>query len=111
VLAEIEKARAAGRIKAPREARAYLRINGNELEAFYRNREKQLPAILGVSQADLSQEASVNGIDIDIQKSEGGKCPRCWIYKTDIGADKAWPEVCGRCAGALEEQPKTMTEA
>jgi len=40
--------------------------------------------------------------------AEGQKCPRCWHFETDIGANAEHPEICGRCvtnvAGAGEER-------
>ena len=38
---------------------------------------------------------------IGVSKAPGGKCPRCWHYREDIGKDPGFPEVCGRCAEQL----------
>jgi isoleucyl-tRNA synthetase len=38
---------------------------------------------------------------IRIGKAAGEKCPRCWHYRTTIGADAEYPEVCAQCAAAL----------
>jgi isoleucyl-tRNA synthetase len=39
---------------------------------------------------------------IEAQVADGVKCGRCWRVVPDVGADARWPEVCGRCAEALE---------
>lgn len=45
-----------------------------------------------------AQQSELPGLKIVFGKADGAKCPRCWHYETDIGADAAHPEVCGRCA-------------
>jgi len=100
-LTEIEKARATGLVKAPREAKVNIRIKENDLQAFFKGYEKQLPIILGVSQTEIIQDSTVNSIRVEIQRASGIKCARCWIYKMDVGVDNRWPDVCRRCADAL----------
>ena len=111
VLAELEKARAAGRVKAPREARADIRVKNAELESFFKGYEKQLPAIFGISQVRFARDASVDGAHVDIQKTDGIKCARCWIYKMDVGSDEQWPDICARCAEAVDEWKKSNPSA
>ncbi len=106
VLSELEKARAAGKLKAPREAVARLRVANKELETFFRSRGDQLATILSVSQTELVQDLSANGTLVEIEKAAGAKCERCWIYKKDIGAQAQWPDICGRCADAVQEWEK-----
>jgi isoleucyl-tRNA synthetase len=38
---------------------------------------------------------------IAVSKAPGGKCPRCWHYREDIGKNAQFAEVCGRCADQL----------
>jgi isoleucyl-tRNA synthetase len=109
-LGEIEKARAAGRLKAPREAKALLRTNDASQEAFFKGYAEFLPMILGVSQTELTLDLSVTGIAVEIQKIEGAKCTRCWIYKTDIGQDAHAPDLCQRCAAAVAVWSKAHPE-
>jgi isoleucyl-tRNA synthetase len=51
--------------------------------------------------ADLATDAELEGVAVAVAKAEGEKCPRCWIYSTEIGADPAHPEVCPRCGRML----------
>jgi len=58
--------------------------------------------------ADALQCEGIKGLKISLALAEGKKCPRCWHFETDIGADADHPEICGRCvtnvAGAGEER-------
>jgi len=40
-------------------------------------------------------------LKVEISRAGGTKCPRCWNYSRDIGANKQFPEVCSRCATQL----------
>ena len=59
--------------------------------------------VLGVSRVELFLDSQGDGALIDIQKAEGAKCARCWIYKTDVGVQNEYPDLCGRCADAVKE--------
>ena len=48
-----------------------------------------------------SQE--MGDLRILVGRAAGEKCPRCWIYSTEIGADPDKPDVCPRCAGVLKQ--------
>ena len=43
----------------------------------------------------------VEGLRIDVAKAAGEKCPRCWIYSTELGIEPEHPDVCPRCAAVL----------
>ncbi len=51
--------------------------------------------------ADLPGDPELEGVAVAVAKAEGEKCPRCWIYSTEIGADPAHPDVCPRCGRML----------
>jgi isoleucyl-tRNA synthetase len=40
---------------------------------------------------------------VTVSRAEGGKCPRCWMWKLDAGTDDTYPDVCARCARMLKE--------
>lgn len=106
ILAELEKARAAGVVKAPREAKAIVQLPQAADAAFFIRYGDTLPALLGVGQAAISAGPAQT---IVIQKAEGAKCERCWIFKTDLGVAPAHPTLCARCASAVQEWEKTCT--
>lgn len=101
---ELEKARVAGHIKAPREARAAIRFKESGDYTFFKNYSSSLSTIFGISRVDLVLDASVDSVAMNIQMAEGAKCARCWIFKQDIGAHPAFPDICARCADAMEPQ-------
>ena len=49
-----------------------------------------------LSEADVA-EGELAGLAVKVERAEGEKCPRCWHYATDIGANPEHPSVCGRC--------------
>ncbi len=52
--------------------------------------------------AGATASETVPGLSVAVAKAAGAKCPRCWNYTEDIGADAAHPEVCGSCAAKFE---------
>lgn len=50
----------------------------------------------------------LKGLKIALRKASGEKCPRCWHYTSDVGANPENLDVCGRCynniAGSGEER-------
>ena len=44
------------------------------------------------------RDSEVEGLAIEVEKAHGEKCPRCWIYSTEIDGDHP---VCPRCAAVL----------
>jgi isoleucyl-tRNA synthetase len=47
-----------------------------------------------VSQVTLVAGAA---LEVRVARASGNKCPRCWLFKPEVGAK----EVCDRCAEAL----------
>ncbi len=70
-----------------------------------RDYEPALAEFFNVSQASVqtvgASDASTAML-IKAQPALGNKCTRCWRVVPDVGADPRWPEVCTRCADALE---------
>ena len=60
----------------------------------------QLKDILIVS--GVSVEKSDGATTFEVAKAEGGKCERCWCYSKYVGTDHAHPDLCERCAVAVE---------
>jgi len=107
LLLEIEKARAAGEIKAPREVDATIvlrdKVDANNLQRS----GLKLAVDMGVSMLGITLDPSIaSPWTVKVKKAPGAKCARCWIYKMDVGADKAWPDICERCANAVDEWKK-----
>jgi isoleucyl-tRNA synthetase len=68
--------------------------------------ETSLAEFFNVSQATVQVVAASQqtaAVLIEAQVASGAKCGRCWRVVPDVGNDPRWPDVCTRCAGALEE--------
>ncbi|MBI4031759.1 MAG: isoleucine--tRNA ligase, partial [Proteobacteria bacterium] len=48
---------------------------------------------------------------IAIEKAPGSKCTRCWKVLPEVGKDKDHPELCVRCADAVDHLEKTRKAA
>jgi len=54
-----------------------------------------------VSQAEVKR--SQGDLRIEVVKADGEKCPRCWQWSRDIGRNSNYPELCPKCASAMEK--------
>ncbi|KAK4689695.1 isoleucyl-tRNA synthetase, partial [Tremellales sp. Uapishka_1] len=105
VLALMEEARAAKRMRSPAEAQ--LSITGDEgLTRLLQRHESILPSLFGSSQVVLSSamqssapwsyaldiETELGSAKVGMTPSDGHKCPRCWLYSS-----KKADSLCGRC--------------
>ena len=50
---------------------------------------------------DAVAASSPEGVGIKVSPSAQRKCERCWHYRSDVGADPAHADICGRCAANL----------
>ncbi|MDO5559318.1 MAG: isoleucine--tRNA ligase [Oscillospiraceae bacterium] len=50
----------------------------------------------------LSAPACISDISVTIEKAEGEKCERCWVYSKTVGQDNEHPTLCARCAAVLK---------
>ncbi|MFC6644417.1 isoleucine--tRNA ligase [Granulicella cerasi] len=76
--------------------------------------EGSLAEFLNVSQASVQVVGDTKSEQIaliEASVAEGTKCGRCWRVVPDTGSDARWPEVCARCADALEAIGYAPTEA
>ncbi|OOR98441.1 isoleucine--tRNA ligase [Haemophilus paracuniculus] len=49
-----------------------------------------------LAEADVA-EGELSGLAVKVERADGEKCPRCWHFATDIGANAEHSTVCGRC--------------
>ncbi|MDX9702505.1 MAG: isoleucine--tRNA ligase [Candidatus Auribacterota bacterium] len=45
----------------------------------------------------------IENIKILIKKADGKKCVRCWNYRSDVGTDKKYTDICARCVKAINQ--------
>jgi isoleucyl-tRNA synthetase len=51
---------------------------------------------------DLTLEASLDSLKVDVSRTTSKKCERCWKYNESVGEDKDHPLICHRCAQAVK---------
>jgi isoleucyl-tRNA synthetase len=127
VLKALEAERKAGKIGKGLEAKVKVVGTSENLRAL-RPYADTLKELLNVSQVSLGtfhieatspQQFSVTEgpegeFHAYIYPAEGHKCERCWNYYADDSPQHvrqfgSWPNVCGRCAGALRQMGYSET--
>jgi isoleucyl-tRNA synthetase len=63
------------------------------------------------SAAGVSQAPDADHERIAVSASPHEKCPRCWHYRADVGADPEHSELCGRCVANLFGAGEPRTHA
>jgi isoleucyl-tRNA synthetase len=83
------------------EAKVVLTATGETL-ALLRERAAQLPMLFIVSETDV-REGPAGGpeLAVEVVRSDGEKCVRCWRYVHDLSADGTYAGLCGRCVEAV----------
>ncbi len=104
----LELARANKIIGASLDSKVQLFCTG-ELYEFVKSVEEELPTVFIVSEVEVVSDGKgefisdeLPELSITVTHADGDKCPRCWSYSGTIGSDPAHPEVCSRCAHALD---------
>jgi len=96
-LKELEDARARKEIGSSLQAKVVLR---GPAEAVKPLQGLNLAEILIVSEASAVVGTGLE-LAAEVSQAPGAKCPRCWRWQADIGAERAQPELCARCARQL----------
>ena len=101
----LEAARGQKKIGKSLEAKVVLHADG-ELYDFLCAQQALLPAVLIVSQVEVTREAGgepadLEGLSVEILPAEGRKCERCWAFDASVGSDAAHPTLCARCASIV----------
>ena len=63
-----------------------------------------------ITEADVA-EGELAGLAVKVERADGEKCPRCWHYATDIGANAEHAEICGRCVENVVGEGETRNFA
>ena len=105
VLRALEGARRDKKIGKALEAKVFLLAPSALHQSLIRFRSS-LKELLNVSQVELAEDenpASALAVGVTVFPADGVKCERCWNFTLDTGNDPRWPQVCLRCAEALDE--------
>ena len=112
VMKFLELEREKGLIGSSLDASVSLCSEEKETIQFLKDNKDLLPGLFKVSQLDLREDSSgmqeipESGVFISVSKAEGKKCPRCWNYTLDVGKNKEYPELCGKCCKVAMEGKK-----
>ncbi|EKO3561520.1 isoleucine--tRNA ligase [Vibrio fluvialis] len=83
----------------------------DELAAKINNLEDELRFVLLTSKAnvkplaeksDAAQATDIDGLFVQVNKTEAEKCDRCWHYTPDVGTIKGHETICGRCVSNVD---------
>ncbi|HEY9720569.1 MAG TPA: isoleucine--tRNA ligase [Oscillatoriaceae cyanobacterium] len=106
----LEEARKAKRIGSALEARVVLYPETDAMRTHLEGLTPEAIAqLLITSQARFARadekpaEGAVEGagVAVAIERAEGEKCQRCWVYSPAVGKSAAHPTLCDRCVGVL----------
>ena len=97
---ELEQLRIQGTIGSSLAARVEIRAAGERYAALA-DLGDDLRFVLITSQASVTRVSTSAEQGIMVHASRDSKCPRCWHYRSDVGADPAHAEICGRCVANL----------
>ena len=104
VAKKLEIARADKEIGLSLEAKVTLFAEGDEYN-FIKGKEELLKEIFIVSDVIINEnrrnEDKEVAIGIKIERADGEKCERCWMYSTTVGESAEYPTLCERCRDNL----------
>ncbi len=83
---------------------AHLRVSSGPMDRAQKAEAESLfKELLNVS-SFAYVEAPAGAVEgaIHLISPQAAKCSRCWTYRADVAPYGPWPEVCGRCAEALD---------
>ena len=52
--------------------------------------------------ADAFRLPDVEGAAVEFHHAQGNKCARCWMILPEVGTKAAHPDLCNRCADAVD---------
>ncbi|MCL5041429.1 MAG: isoleucine--tRNA ligase [Gammaproteobacteria bacterium] len=107
---ELENQRNAKVIRGNLQAELVLYVD-SALQATLEHLGDELRFVLITSEATLAPLASapaeavvteLNGLKLQVVKSEHTKCERCWHFRADVGTHAGHESICGRCVDNIE---------
>ncbi len=104
VAKKLEVARANKDIGLSLEAKVTIFAENDEYD-FLKGKEELLKEIFIVSNVKIYEnrrnEDSEVSMGIKVEKADGEKCERCWMYSETVGENAEYPTLCERCRDNL----------
>ncbi|MDP8233856.1 MAG: isoleucine--tRNA ligase [Candidatus Saelkia tenebricola] len=107
VMKVIESKREAHELGSSLEAKVILKIALDKTYQFLDNYKAILHTLFIVSVVELERIKDTVQLEtgkdmiIEVEKSKGVKCARCWNYTDDVGSSTEFADVCARCVDVL----------
>lgn len=106
----LEDARKNKIIGSSLDAKVTIYCDNEEYDFIKSIGEKEFAVILISSKVEIVKTSDTNkgikgentDIYIEVDKAEGEKCERCWIYDESVGQNQKHPTLCHRCAQVIE---------
>ena len=98
----LEVARQQKAIGSALAAHVEVRASGAVADLLERHRA-HLPMLFITSSVNVTRLPE-GGVEVDVVRAQGDKCPRCWRYVTDTAPDGDLAGLCGRCVDAMGGQ-------
>ena len=99
----LEKARQDKVIGHPLDAA--VKVKGpQKLADFLQGFGPELREIFIVSQVAVETDGDSSELTVEVERAEGIKCQRCWLYDTSVGREKEHPEICQRCFQTIADE-------
>ena len=100
VLKVLEEKRGQKVIGSSLEAKIVLSFSDAEKAEFFQSRTDILKEVFIVSQIEIKTGKD----EIRAEKADGEKCPRCWIFSTELSSNGRYSGICPKCLDALTQQ-------
>ena len=94
----LEEARAQKLIGNSLEAEVIIKSDKSRYE-FLEQNKKILEEVFIISGLKINRGEK---FEINVERAEGQKCERCWMYSNTVGQDKENPTICKKCSDALK---------
>jgi isoleucyl-tRNA synthetase len=110
VLMALEEKREAKLIGNSLEAKVVLYPRSAELKELLERYQSDLATLFLTSQAEISNRkespagfysSSKLDLAVVVDRADGEKCERCWIYFRDVGDNETYPSLCSRCCDVM----------
>jgi isoleucyl-tRNA synthetase len=98
VMKALEEARTSGMIGKSLEAQVILDVSDDEIYNLFASFGQELKDLFIVSalQMNKAADAKEDGFAVTVEKAQGDKCDRCWMYTTDAYKTEEGC-LCARC--------------
>ena len=105
VAKKLELARANKEIGLSLEAKVILFTEDTEYD-FLKDEVELLKTVLIVSDVEVRENRrnadEEVALGVQVERAEGEKCERCWMYSKTVGENAEHPTICHRCSENLE---------